>query len=438
MPGFSEVHANLALLLERAGQDAEAEAHYRIAIACAPDQGQTHLNFGVLLTRQKRFAEAEALYRQALALMPTAPAAWTNLGILQACLQEESAAEDSYRTALTLDPAHRLAAFNLSYLLLRQGRFEEGWRRFEARPWYERLQSLLPCPRWQGEALTGKFLLIGIEAGHGDMIQFCRYAPLLKARGAAHIGLICHPALKTLLATLDGVDTIIALDESLPACTWDYWVPPLSLPLHCQTRLDNMPAALPYLHADPDKTARWAERLHLDALAGQRRIGLVWKGNPHFENDADRSLPSLATLAPIAHLDGIRLICLQKGSGEAEAEQSPAGLSCLNLGPQLGDFADTAAVISQLDLLISVDTAVAHLAGALGKPCWLLLPAYKTDWRWLTGRDDSPWYPGTLRLFRQNQPGDWGPVVREVRTALERWLAAPAPAQRPKQGATKE
>jgi len=416
-PDFAEAHGNLGLLLDREGRAADAERHYRLSLAANPDLGEIHLNLGVLLTGRKRLDEAEAALRRALDLMPDSAAAWSNLGVLLACRKQEQDAELGYRAALALDAGHRLARFNLAYLLLRQGRFEEGWRCLEARDWYRALEQRLPCPRWQGQDLTGKSLLIGFEAGHGDMIQFCRYANVLKARGVARISLICHPPLTSLFSTLAGADQVISFDEQLPDGEWDFWTPPLSIPFHCRTRLDSIPAALPYLAADPDKVRAWSVAMG-DTLPGTLRVGLVWKGNSRFENDAERSLQSLATLAPLGAVPGTTFFSLQKGAGEDEADSPPAGLALVDLGSRIRDFADTAAIVAQLDLLISVDTAAAHLAGALGKPCWLLLPDYMTDWRWLDGREDSPWYPGVMRLFRQPRGGGWAATVATVAAAL--------------------
>ena len=187
----------------------------------------------------------------------------------------------------------------------------------------------------------------------------------------------------------------------------------MSLPYFCGTRIDNIPAGIPYLAAEPAKAAAWRSQLPASGL----RIGLAWKGNPRFENDKDRSLPSLDVLAPLADMAGLNFVSLQKGPGEAEAHCPPAGLPVLALGERIEDFSDTAAIIANLDLVISVDSAVAHLAGALGKPCWVLLPDYQTDWRWLTGRHDSPWYPG-MRLFRQPSGGGWEAVVATLAEAL--------------------
>ncbi len=412
-PDLAEAHTNLAMLLSLRDENKAAEMHYLYSISSNPGYPQTHINLGVLLAKQKRFIEAEAAYRKAIELNAGSPDAWSNLGVLYACMKREEEAERCYRTALFLDETYTKARFNLSYLQLRQGRFEEGWQSLEARDWYAPLAKQLPMPRWQGESLAGKSLLICFEAGFGDVIQFCRYAEVLKKQGATSITLLSHPPLKKLLSTLSGVDSIISFDEPLPSSGFDFWTPLLSIPRHCNTNLDSIPARLPYLHADADRIEKWKPLVPQLGL----RVGLVWRGSTQFENDADRSLPSLALLAPLWSVKNITFISLQKGAGENE--NPPDGLSLTSLGPKLTDFADTAAVISCLDLVICIDTAVAHLAGALGKPCWVLLPDYKTDWRWLTERCDSPWYPEVMRLFRQSTMGDWNPVIADVVNALE-------------------
>ncbi|MFO6421646.1 tetratricopeptide repeat protein [Hylemonella sp. W303a] len=425
-PTQAALHGNLALTLDEAGDVQAADHHYRQALALEPEQAQLWINHGVLLLQGKRLCEAEAALRQALALAPDDTSALSNLGVLLAQQYRDEEAETTLRMALHLQPTHRNAAYNLGYLLLRQGRLEEGWLRLEQRDRHgalaERLAKQLPCPRWQGEPLEGRSLLIALEAGHGDMVHFCRYAALAKAAGARRVTVLCHPALVNLFATLDGCDQALPFDQELPdgdtgqAADFDYWVPPLSLPYLFKTRLDSIPAPLPYLHADPERVARWAPRLA--APPGTLKVGLVWKGNPNFENDAERSLPGLATLAPLGQTPGVAFFSLQKGEGEDEAQNPPAGLALTPLGGELKDFADTAAVITHLDLVITVDTAVAHLAGALNQPCWVLLPWHLPDWRWLLDRDDSPWYPGVVRLFRQTSMGDWPSVVARVARAL--------------------
>jgi len=414
-PQLAPAHVNLGLIREHGGALDAATAHYRAAIAIDPALFQAQLNLGVVLAAQKSFREAEVAYLAALAIDPLAAAAWSNLGVLYASTWREAQAEQCYRQALEIDPAYARARFNLAYVLLRQGRYEEGWAAMEARDWADALAPRLACPRWHGEAPAGRALLIVHEGGHGDLIQFCRYAAVLKTMGARQIGIVCPPALTRLLAHQAVFDAVFALDAELPASGWDAWVPFLSLPHLCGTRVDHLPDTLPYLRPDANEVARWGARI---AAGAGLRVGLVWKGSTGFENDADRSLPSLATLAPLAAVPGVQWFSLQVGAGQDEARQPPPGMTITPLSDGFTDFADTAAALMHLDLVIAVDTAVAHLAGALGRPCWVLLPAYKPDWRWLAGRTDSPWYPGVMRLFWQARMGDWAPVVQALAQAL--------------------
>lgn len=414
-PGLAEAHANLGYVRNLQGDPAEAEACYRSSIELDPGNATVYLNLGALLALQKRLTEAESFYAAALALEPESSAVWSNLGALNLNLQREDTAEACLRHAMALDPANARARFNLAYLQLRHGKFEEGWSLFEARDSYQSLDQQLNIPRWTGKPLHGKSLLVGYEAGHGDMIQFCRYIPWLKAQGAGHITLLCHPALKSLMQTLQAVDTVCSFDEDLPPLKHDFWLPMLSAPFLAQTRVDSIPGTLPYLQSDAVLRTKWEIRL---PKGPGLRVGLAWKGTPRFENDSDRSLPHLQTLQALWEVPGLQFVSLQKGEGEAEVTSCYAMQPLADLGPALQDFADTAAVVDQLDLVISVDTAVAHLAGALGKPCWLLLPCYMPDWRWGTDGSQTPWYPGVMRLFRQQREGDWGKVVQEVALAL--------------------
>lgn len=419
-PDFAAALGNLGFVLDDRGALTEAEACYRRCLELAPAATQIRLNLGALLLGQRRFDDAEPVFLDAIRHEPELPRVWSAVGVFLAGTKREEEAERCYRRALELDADYALASFNLAYLLLRQGHFEEGWRRLDARDWYGPLQARLGLPRWRGESLAGRRLLIADEIGHGDMIQFGRYGAELKARGAARIGLLCQPALTELLATLDGVDVVLPLDVEVDAAVWDFWSPALSLPRWCETRLETIPANLPYLQADPRRIARWAAALPADGL----KVGLVWKGNPRFENDAERSLPSLEVLAPLGAVAGVHFVSLQKGAGEDEAANLPPGLPLLNLGSRMENFADTAAIMANLDLVITVDTAAAHLAGALGKPCWVMLPDYKTDWRWLTEREDSPWYPRVMRLFHQPMTREWEPVVGHMAEELGRLVGA--------------
>ncbi|MFK3740118.1 tetratricopeptide repeat protein [Massilia sp. TN1-12] len=414
-PGFAAAWANLGYALDAAGRKREAEDAYRRAIALDPHELQNSLNLGTLLTALRRLDAALDVYAAAIAHGHDAPALHSNLGMTLACAGREREAEDHYRLALARDPDHRKAPFNLAYLLLRQGRWEEGWRRLEARPWIDVLQRHFGMPRWQGGPLAGRRILVGVEGGHGDMIQFGRYAALLKEAGAARVGVLCQPELVALFGGLRGADESIALDRPLAAGDWDCWVAPLSLPLLFGTRVDSVPAAVPYLVPDAARVAQLAPLLA--AVPGALKVGLAWKGNPRHENDAARSLPSLSVLAPLAAVKDVRWFSLQKGAGEGESVE---GFAPVDLAPAIRDFADTAALVAGLDLVITVDTSVAHLAGAMGTPCWVLLPDYLPDWRWLAGRADTPWYPG-MRLFRQRPGAGWDEVVVDVAQALETW-----------------
>ncbi len=417
---FAEAWANLGYLNSTSGKLLDAEHCYQQAIAYQPHLEEANLMFGVLLMNQKRFAESEQIYRDFLRIRPDSAPAWSNLGALLACLKREDEAEQCYRIAIESDPHFTKASFNLSYILLRQQRWEEGWRHLEDRWEYPMLASHFACPRWRGEPLTGKSLIIGFEAGHGDMIFYCRYIIELKARGARHIALICHPGLKKLFETLSGVNALFAFNDNVPETGWDYWTPPMSLPLYCQTRLETVPVPIPYLHAELTKVVAWEARLSASLAGSGLRVGLVWRGNALFENDADRSIQSLAILAPLASVKGIHFISLQKGEGEAEALNPPAGFELYTVSDQLNDFSDTAALVSCLDLVISVDTAVAHLAGAMGKLCWVLLPDYRADWRWHCDSNKTPWYPEHMRLFRQCASGNWTAVVSSVVDELKK------------------
>ena len=418
-PGCAEAHTNLGLLLEDQQRLDEAEQYLCRALAISPDSAEVYSNLGNLLAQRDRTGEAEQCYRKALLLDPASAVAYCNLGVLLAIhKRDDVAAEKCFRQALDCDPGHALTQFNLSQLLLSIGRLEEGWVYHEARysqsiPNQTTIMPEICAQQWQGEPLSGKSLLVLSEQGFGDAIQFCRYLPLLKARGATQITLKCRTELKTLFVTLSGVDFLVDGDEKdFPP--HDYWVFLHSLPFHCKTTLENIPARIPYLHALPERLERW----HLPDTGAGLRVGLAWKGNRIHCNDASRSLPGLSTLRSLWAVPGITFVSLQKGQGEDEALHPPVDQPLLNLGAEITDFADTAAIVEQLDLIICVDTSVAHLAGALGKPCWVMLPYYKTDWRWLREGSGTPWYPQTMRLFRQTTRDDWEPVVADITQAL--------------------
>jgi hypothetical protein len=324
-------------------------------------------------------------------------------------------AENGYRAALSANPNDADAQVNLGVLLLLQGRYVEGWPLYEAR-FAAGLKQPAPVRstnfalgRWTGQSLTGRSLMLWPEQGFGDYIQVVRYAPLLKRMGLAKLTLVCAPSLVELLKTVDGVDMILTADDQVPP--HDYWLPVMSLPLRFGTTLQTIPAALPYVQPEPARVARWAERINGQSL----KVGLVWKGSPSHVADAMRSLSHLNALVPL-QVQGARFFSLQRGDAESEVLESP--LLVEPIGKYIDDFADAAAAIACLDLLICVDTAYAHLAGAMGKRCWVLLHGHRGEWRWLEDRTDSPWYPGALRLFRKGDAPTWDAVIAEVSLEL--------------------
>jgi tetratricopeptide (TPR) repeat protein len=422
-PDYAEVHCSLGVALKELGQLDHAVTSFQRALEINPDLVEAHLNLGNALQAQGKLDYAVASYRSALEIEPNLAEAHSNLGItLQELGQFEGAAE-SYRRALEIKPDLIDTKFNLGLLLLSMGRYTEAWPMYEDRynPKFKRRNVILPdvsFPQWQGEPLTGKSLVIWPEQGFGDEIQFARYIPMLKKRGVSRLTLVCTSPLKSLLKKLDGVDTVVSESEAASLPIHDYWVFSMSLPLHFATTVETIPAKLPYLSVLPERLEPWRGRLPADGL----KVGLVWKGSVGHKNDVNRSLPGLSTLAPLWSVPSVTFVSLQKEQGENEAATAPAGQPILHLGSEILDFADTACIIAQLDLIICVDTAIAHLAGALRKPCWVLLPARGTDWRWLRERGDTPWYPSVMRLFRQTKPDDWSDSIGEVAQALETWV----------------
>ncbi|NVH78362.1 tetratricopeptide repeat protein [Paraburkholderia sp. JPY432] len=420
-PDSAEAWSNLGQVLGETGQLAEAEAALRHALLLKPDHAEGHNNFGILLSKTERYAHAEAALKKALELNANYAAAYNNLGHLLSGIGRFAEAEPAFVRALDLNPDYVDARFNLSLLLLATGRYAEAWPNYEAR--YSANMSdrkmVVPgfsYPQWQGEPLAGKSLVLLPEQGFGDCIQFARYMPLLKGCGSSRISVVCDPDLAALLATVDGVDDVITDSGSVPE--HDYWTFPLSLPMHFGTTVDTIPGALPYVHAAPGRLDYWRNELPAEGL----RIGLVWKGRETHGNDRNRSLRDISVLAPLWSVPGLTFVSLQHGQGD-ESRQASAGQPLVELGAKIKDFADTAAIVAQLDLTICVDTAIAHVAGALGKPCWVLLPAFGCDWRWLQNRTDSPWYPGAVSLFRQSRFGDWRETIEDVATALRIWAA---------------
>jgi Tfp pilus assembly protein PilF len=396
---------------------------FATAIKHKPDYAGAYYNMGNAVLGNGQYDEAASSYRRALEIQPDYAEVHCVLGIALKELGQFDGAIASFKRALEINPDLVEAHLNLGSLLLSQGRYLEAWPEYEARydPNYSGRQSIppnLPYPQWKGEPLDGKSIVVWPEQGFGDEIQFARYFPMLKALNLSRLTLVCKPPLKALLENVEGVDVIVPLSETASLPYHDYWTFPMSLPLHFSTTVETIPSELPYLNVSPERLNRWRNRLPTGGL----KVGLVWKGSAGHKNDANRSLSNLSTLALLWSVPGVTFVSLQKGPGEEEAARPPAGQPILHLGSDILDFADTAAIVAQLDLVICIDTAIAHLVGALNKPCWVLLPAIGVDWRWLQERTDSPWYPGVMQLFRQSKSGDWSATIGEITQALTTWV----------------
>ncbi len=405
LPDDVDALSNLGAVLNATQRHAEAEAACRAALALQPQCWAAWSNFGTALHSQQRYDDAIAAYATAVRQNRGAINAWTNLGV---ALAEQGRVVQSlamHAAAVSLAPEDAEVRANHALALLAAGDLARGFAEHE---WRWQVPSMLPHgvpgPCWQGEDPAGRTILVHDEGGFGDTLQFVRYVPLLAARGA-RVLLRVQPPLVRLLRRMPGPVAVLGRGEAVPE--YHMQCPMLSLPHGFGTALQTVPAQVPYLPVDAAKAAMWRARLAGEGL----RVGLVWGGASRpgmavaHAMDSRRSLP-VAALATLAGITGVRFVSLQKD------QDPPPGLDMANPMPDCADFDDTAAVVAGLDLVIAVDTSMAHLAGALGRPVWLL-SRYDMCWRWLHGRRDSPWYPG-LRLYRQPAPGEWGPVLREV------------------------
>jgi tetratricopeptide (TPR) repeat protein len=419
----------LGLVFATLDRASEAITHYRKAIELDPAAPNPHYNLALLL-RNDSPAQAEAGFRQALRLNPGFSFAWNGLGLLLHDLRRFDEAEDCYRHALASGPDNLSARVNYGLTLLMLGRYRQAWPLYEVRHEDRGLagddatavsRPPLDFPRWRGEPLDGRALLIWPEQGLGDIIQFIRFVPMLLRLGTGRITVACWPALEALLKTsIDGVDWLV-LTPGTPIPRHDAWCFLTSLPLFLNTTLDMLPGPFPYLRAP-------AERIERERLPNApRRVGLVWgSGRNGAFAENGRSVP-LSACRAFLDVDGVTFVSLQMGDAHEELSGLPARLRPVDVMENVRDMADTAALMAGLDLVITVDTSVAHLAGALGHPVWMLL-RHAACWRWLDQRDDSPWYPNA-RLFRQPAPGDWGSVVEQVRAALSIWASNAGVAQ---------
>ena len=413
-PSSVAAYANLGMAHRRLGRTEEAIRYYRCALGFAPGDSGVLNNLGVTLQDLGRLDEAAACFRQSIAMQPGAAHTHLNLGLAARDLMRVDELIALSRIAVRLDPSLAEAHTALGFGLLLKGELEEGFAEYE---WRSRMADF-PSPRrsfssplWDGSDLTGRTLLVHDEQGVGDTIMFARFAPQLQARGV-RVFMECNSQAVRLLSSMPGIEGVVGRFDTPPP--HDAHVALASLPHRLGTMLYTIPADVPYLRAEPALAAAWATRM------GPRRgprVGLVWAGNPGFKADHIRS-PRLKAFLPLLDVPGVAFFGLQKGAGRQDLETcGPLPPSFTDLGAEIADFADTAAIMENLDLVISSCTAPAHLAGALGRPVWTVLP-FAPDWRWLDQGLCTPWYP-SMRLFRQDRRGAWAPVVGRVRAALQ-------------------
>jgi tetratricopeptide (TPR) repeat protein len=423
-PDYAEAYVNLGSICFEKADFETALDHYDTAIRHNPTLVEAYYNRGVVLQELRRHDDALADYNTALALQPDYYLAYLNKSVILYELKRKAEAARNYEQILRRQPDHIDANWNLGILRLSEGDFSNGWRLSESRL---RLHAahyagLLQRPYWRGaESLAGKTIFLKWEQGFGDTIQFCRYARLVQDAGANVILSVQDP-LRRLIRTLDDGISVIGQNE-IPQ-DYDYHCFLMSLPHAFATTLETIPRTAPYLRGDPAETVAWTARL--ENKSGPK-IGLVWAGGLRADitcarrNDANRSL-TLERLLPLVEIPGTAFVSLQKGPPAAQLTAAPARHAIHDWTDELTDFAATAALIEALDLVVTVDTAVAHLAAALGKQVWILVP-WTSCWRWLEARTDSPWYP-SVTLFRQDERGNWDQVIAAVKQELERLAAA--------------
>jgi tetratricopeptide (TPR) repeat protein len=426
-PRLASAYQGLAEILETDGRDAGLEDVYRRLADQLPELSGAHYNLGQVIYRTtalagfERIDEAEAAYRRAIEVQPDYLPAYIALGNL---LKEDPARADemlaTFRRAVELDPDSAEARLNLGGALLRVGAYAEGWPLMESRyDTSERQRPMFPpsfpFPRWQGEPLAGKSILVLHEQGFGDTFQFCRYLPMLKSQGLTTLS-FASPLAPALLSSIDGVDICIGGDAIDSLAHHDYWCLLMSLPALLGTTYDTVPNVTPYIAADEERIAHWRSRLP----AQVPKIGFAAMAEPRPSVFDARRWISAQACVPLLGVSGVRFVNLQKAPvARAQLDTLPPHFRPLDLMDDVQDFADTAAIIASLDLVIAVDTSVAHLAGALGKPVWMLLPS-NPCWRWLIDGEESVWYP-KARLFRQTKPSQWDDVIARVADALGRW-----------------
>ncbi len=415
-PEMQAAHNNLGEAYRRLKQYDRAEACFEKVIKLNPGLAQGHYNLGSTLRQKGNYESAMISLLKAIQLNPDYAEAWNNLALACKNIRDMDRALTCFNRAIELDPKLAVARWNRSFIHLLKEDYLAAWPDFEWRFRMPQRDSIYPFelagPRWQGQSVPASVILVHDEQGLGDTLQMVRYLPLVKAR-CGRLILETRPELTALLQNAPGIDGIeVRSANGRPEATYDYHVPLMSLPGIFQTTVQTVPPLSPFIATEPARIERWRRKLPPADFC----IGLVWAGRPQHTNDKNRSCP-LAEFAPLLNMEGVSMVGLQKGPGADQPVTLPGGHIMANLGPAFEDFCDTAAAIASLDLVITVDTAVAHLAGVMAKPVWVMIP-YIPDWRWGLHGEQSPWYP-SMRLFRQNTPGDWPGVVQQMARALD-------------------
>jgi tetratricopeptide (TPR) repeat protein len=411
-PNHAEAHSNFGVALRDLGRLRDAEEQFRIAIKLDPGNWRFHCNLGGALREQNRLDESEAASRQAVALNPKASAALCNLATVLQDRLKYVQAKELFEQALAIDPANPDTHRNYHLLQLQMGNWDQGWEMFLP-TWKFREGRTFDRPFWRGGDPQGLRLLVYFDRGLGDAIQFIRYAKVLAQKGA-HVIVETTPALCRLFTRVEGIHQVVSKGTALPE--YDFQMPILMLPKLVDPNFSAIPREVPYLSADQGLMERWSGILAKEKLC---KVGIAWSASKPTPGPGDRCIP-LQAFEPLAKVPGVRLYSLQKGPGSEQAKTIGKKLGVFEFEPELdeesGPFMDTAAVIKNLDLVVSTDTSIAHLAGALGVPIWVAL-SYSPEWRWWMARDASPWYP-TMRLFRQPQPGNWSDLFIAMASEL--------------------
>jgi tetratricopeptide (TPR) repeat protein len=414
-PDLADAYYNLGKVFWETGQSDGAITYYQKALRLNPNSAEVYNNLGFCLQEKGDYDKAVTYFQRAIGLNPNFAEAYYNLALHYHDRNLPDEAVGYYRKAIERSPDFVNAHWNMACALLLAGNFDQGWREYE---WRWKLKDhcgyTFSSAAWDGPDISGRTILLHAEQGFGDAIQFIRYAPLVAKRGA-RVVVQCPKELASLLGNVEDVEQVVANGGQLP--DFDLQCPLLSLPRVFGTTLETIPVEIPYITADVPFLQKWRDRLHGDGPGF--KVGLVWAGRIKAKRERGRSC-SLDLFSPLARFDEITFYSLQKGEGAEQAKTPPKDMKLIDYTEEIRDFSDTAAIIEHLNLVISIDTAVSHLAGALGKPVWTLLP-FVPDWRWMLDRDDSPWYP-TMRLFRQPLPGDWEAVIHAIAGELGRFI----------------